>query len=130
MKPSEFNRQIPKEKFRLVGRDNKIFDAKFQTKSITYFQDAWGRFKKNKASVVASYMLIFLIIYAVFAPFFSKYTLAFSDAVYAKARPKLQIFERSGFWDGASEMKLNDKYFAYLVGMGAAAESKDGRHVT
>lgn len=130
MKPSEYKRQIPKEKFKIVERDNKIFDAKFETKSITYLQDAWIRFKKNKASVVASYMLLVLILYAVIAPFFSKYDLAFSDAVYAKARPKLQILERSGYWDGTSRMKLNDKYFAYVVGMGAAAEAQDGRHVT
>lgn len=130
MKPSEFKGNIPKEKFQLVERDSKIFDAKFQTKSITYLQDAWIRFRKNKASVAATWIIVLIILFGVLAPMVSKYSLSYSDAVYAQARPKVNFFERSGFWDGTNTMKLNDKYYAYIVGIGAAAEDKDGNGAT
>lgn len=113
---------IPKEKFSLVQRDEKIFDAKFETKPITYLQDAWMRFKKNKASVTASYILIAIILFAILGPIFSRYSLSYSDAVYAKVRPKLKVFERGSFWNGALTRKLNDKYLIYSVGIGMAAE--------
>ncbi len=129
MKPSEY-KHIPKEKFQMVKRDHRIMDEKFQTKSLTYFQDALIRFKKNKASVTGFWLIMVVVLYGVFAPFFSKYDLSHSDAVYAKARPKINAFERSGFWDGTREMKLSDKYYAYVVGIGAAAEDQDGKGVT
>lgn len=118
---------IPKEKFNLVKRDEKIFDAKFETKPITYLQDAWIRFKKNKASVTATYILLLIVLFAIFAPFFSKYSLSYSDGVYAKARPKILMFEKSSFWNGGDNRKFNDKYYIYAVGIGMAAEHVDGK---
>ena len=42
---------IPKEKFEFVNKGERLTDVKLQTKPTTYFQDAMGRFVKNKASV-------------------------------------------------------------------------------
>lgn len=119
-------KHIPKEKFELVRHDERIFDAKFETKPIGYLQDAWIRFKRNKASVFASYLLMAVVIFAAIVPLFSKYKLEYSDAVYAKARPKLMMFERSGFWDGSVKRKYNDRYLIYTMGIGFAAENPDG----
>ena len=47
-------RNIPKEKFAFVQKDEKLHDKKFQTKPIGYFKDAYNRFKKNKGSIVAA----------------------------------------------------------------------------
>ena len=42
--------------------------------SKTYFQDAWGRFKKNKLALVSLVFMAVVILFAVFAPMFSPYT--------------------------------------------------------
>ena len=45
---------ISKEKFSFVHEGERISDKKFDDKPIGSFKDAWIRFRKNKASVVAS----------------------------------------------------------------------------
>lgn len=120
-------KHIPAEKFQFVQRDEKIFDAKFETKPIGYFKDAMIRFRKNGASVVATYLILIVVIFAVLTPFFSRYDLAYSDAVYAKVRPKLGLFTGSGFWDGTKKMKYNDKYLIYTTAIGYGIDNFDGK---
>ena len=62
--------EIPAEKFKLVGLDAKIHDQKFETKQVSFFQDALHRFCKNKSSVVAAIIILSLVLYAVFIPVF------------------------------------------------------------
>ncbi len=119
-------KKIPEEKFNLVQKDDKIFDAKFETKPISYFQDAMIRFKKNQASVIATYIIGAIFLYALIVPFFSSYNLAYSDGVYAKVRPKLGIFKNAGFWDGGRKMKYSDRFLVSTVGIGAAIKNGDG----
>ncbi len=119
-------KHIPQEKFKLVQRDDQIFDAKFETKPIGYFKDAWLRFKRNSASVAATYIIGAIILFAIIIPFFSKYDLAYADAIYAKVRPKLHFFNKTGFWDGSKTMKYNDKYLIYTIGIGYGIENGDG----
>ena len=51
------NINIPVEKFRFVQENEKIKDKKFDDKPIGYFKDAWIRFRKNRASVVAAIII-------------------------------------------------------------------------
>ena len=44
---------LPKEKFEFAHSGEKLTDQKFEDKPIGYFKDAWIRFRKSKASVVA-----------------------------------------------------------------------------
>ena len=55
---------IPAEKFRFVNQDERIHDKKFDDKPIGYFKDAWIRFKKSKASVVAAIIILLILLYA------------------------------------------------------------------
>lgn len=64
---------IPAEKFRFVQENEKLHDKKLETKARSFFQDAMLRFSKNKSSVVAAWILLFLIIYAIVAPIISPY---------------------------------------------------------
>ena len=48
--------------FEFVQMNEKIFDKKFETKAVGYFGDAFRRFCKNKSSVVAFIMLMFIIL--------------------------------------------------------------------
>lgn len=118
---------IPQEQFKFTQLDEAIHDQKFETKSISYFQDALTRFSKNKASVVAFWIIVIIVIFAIFGPLLSNYEMSFADGNYARCKPKLQIFDRngSGFWDGSQTMKYNDNYFLYAAAIGMGANSKN-----
>ena len=51
--PSD-SQKIDASMFEFVQRESKINDTKIKTKRISYFKDAMIRFRRNKASVVAS----------------------------------------------------------------------------
>ena len=71
--------EIPKEKFAFIHKDERIHDEKLQTKSISYLGDAWLRFRKNKSSVVAFCLIVFLLLFSIITPFVSPYTVQFRD---------------------------------------------------
>ncbi|TVP85354.1 MAG: ABC transporter permease [Acholeplasmataceae bacterium] len=75
---------VNKEKLVLANRDDMQFDEAFQTKPIGYYKDAWLRFKKNKASVVAAIIMIFLIFMSVIGPFVKGDTLFFNHVTRAQ----------------------------------------------
>ena len=60
--------KIPQEKFEFVQLDARLTDKKLDTKARGYFADAMLRFSKNKSSVVAAYILLFLVLFAIIAP--------------------------------------------------------------
>ena len=53
---------IPQEKFRFVQMDERLHDKKLETKARSFFQDAMLRFSKNKSSVIAAWILLFLLL--------------------------------------------------------------------
>ena len=115
---SEVNNNIPKDKFVLIQKDKVLYDQSMQTKSLSYFQDAMIRFRKNKASVVAAVILIFLIFMAIIGPWLSPYTLPDVNQKWAnrlsKLPPKIEGVE-SGFWSGNKKIINYPGYFEYEV---------------
>ena len=92
---------IKEEDFVLQQADGSIHEQKFQTKPTTFLKDSLKRFRKNKSSVVAAYILGFLILLAIFVPIFSPYDVSTGagDIAFNYLEPKL--FESgTGFWDG------------------------------
>ena len=75
---------IPKEKLALANLGDHIKDQKFEDKPIGYFKDAWLRFRKNKASIVAACIILLIVIFAVVTPFFDTGTGTKFDTYYAK----------------------------------------------
>ena len=106
--------EIPQEKFTLVQEHKDIYDEAIKTKSISYFGDALRRFVRNKASVAAAIIIMLIVVFALIAPFLTKYKVSDVNGVYAKARPKIKAFERTGFWDGSKTIRSNEKYLIYL----------------
>ena len=94
---------IPKEKFEFANQGEKIHDQKLSTKPIGYFKDAWIRFRKNKSSVVASFIIAFLVLFAILVPLFSNYTISDRDGFYATVLPRSKFFSQFGFWDGTKQ---------------------------
>ena len=78
---TEFEK-IPQEKFRLVQMDERIHDKKLETKARGYFADAMLRFSKNKSSVVAAWILLFLLVFSVISPIISPYDIKDKDKLY------------------------------------------------
>ena len=107
--PSECNDPtISKDDFKLVQADAKIHDQKFETKPTTFFKDCLKRFRKNKSSVVAAFILGFLLLLSVVVPIafntsdIHDTSKAHTDIYYLE--PKL-FKAGTGFWDGTKKMK-------------------------
>lgn len=73
---------ISSDMFRFVQMDASIHDKKLETKSRGYFADAFLRFKKNKSSLVAGIIILFLLLFAIFSPIISTYSVKDKDPVY------------------------------------------------
>lgn len=73
---------IDASQFEFVQKDAYLHDQKLETKSRSFFQDAMLRFAKNKSSVVAAWILLFLVLFAIVAPMLSPYTVNNKDKLY------------------------------------------------
>ena len=123
---NNFN-NIPAEKFQFAKRNDLYHDSKLATKPVSYFQGAFKRFCKNKGAVVGGVVIAILVLFAIFAPFFTPFQPAYYDMVYAHVTPKTKLFENSSiaFWDGGRNKETN--YVGYLKDLALAQET--GREV-
>ena len=108
--------EIPKEKLKLVQKDQRIHDQKLETKSISYFQDVWMRFKRDKSAVVAFVLILILLLFSLFVPFISPMDVNFREENFAYMLPKL--FTGTGFWDGTSVSEQSQGGFDIIRGIG------------
>jgi oligopeptide transport system permease protein len=76
--------QIDKSKLVLAHRADIRFDEEFKTKPIGYYKDAWIRFKKNKASVVAAIIMLMLIFFSLIGPIVRKDELYNNNVIVAQ----------------------------------------------
>jgi len=122
---------IPQEKFAFVHEGERITDKKLDDKPISYFKDAWIRFRKNKASVAATVIILFIVAFAFITPLLSrKYDATFMDAFYAKKGPRNEFLKEFGIATGSVNRDFSEKGLVRAVGIGMAAEDWDGRGVT
>lgn len=103
MKAQEYN--ISSEKFVFHSTDGEIHDNKLETKPVSYFRDAFNRFARNKASIVAAVIIGILILFAIIGPIVTPYTVAYKDEYYSLVVPKINFFRNNNihFWDGGQE---------------------------
>ncbi|MBO2516267.1 MAG: hypothetical protein CW338_03190, partial [Clostridiales bacterium] len=117
--------EIPAEKFAFAQRDEKIHDKKIATKPVGYFKDAWRRFRKNKSAVVAFVLIMILVMFSIFVPVFSSYSVKFRDDYYQKTLPKSHIFGWLG-WDGTRTLNANQDKYDILCSLNEEIVPKDG----
>lgn len=103
---------IPASAFEFVGEEGRLHDKKLETKPVGYFRDAMNRFCRNKGSVVAAFIILFLVLYAIFIPMFCEttYSLALTDTNYlnyTKLPPKVEGLGWLGM-DGCSDVTINN----------------------
>ncbi len=94
---------IQKDKFRFVPPSEVPSATEAVSRSRGYFSDALRRFRKNKSSVVAAWIILFLVLFAVFSPIISGRKLSERDPVYTDHPPFVRAVAdlRLGILDGA-----------------------------
>lgn len=91
------NVEISKDKFIVVGCED-LDSEKISRPSITYWQDAWRRFKANKIAVGAAIMLGLIILMTVFGPYITRYEFSFIDPTVR------DVSANSNHWFGTDKM--------------------------
>lgn len=93
--------------FTLVQVDSSVHEQKFQTKPTTFLKDSLRRFRKNKSSVVATYILGGLLLLSFLVPIIDKSDLSPENQNLAYEKylaPKL-FQAGTGWWDGTLTYK-------------------------
>ncbi len=122
---------IGKEKFTFVHEGERITDKKFDDKPIGYFQDAWIRFRKNRASVVAAVIILVIILYAFVTPLLvTTHDGKFMCAAYAKKPGRVTALREHGILTGATQQNFNEAGYIRQLAIGMGAEDQDGAGVT
>ena len=119
---------IPQEKFEFANTGERLSDKKFDDKPISYFKDAWIRFRKNKASIVAAIIILLIVAFAVFVPIFRPIDVEL-DTYYAKMGPKNSFLSKFGIATGAEAEDMVENMLIFKISKGIGAEGSDGRSV-
>ena len=113
---------IPVEKLALANRGDHIKDQKFDDKPIGYFKDAWRRFCKNKASIVAAIIIVCIVLFAIIVPFFNASgTGTKAESRYMKKGPRNLFLSQFGIATGLLTNDYRDTAYIQLAAMGIAA---------
>ena len=89
--------------------------------SLSFWQDAWLRIRKNKAAIVSIFILAFIIIMAFVGPLISPHDAETQTITHANLPPKIPGIEKLGIMDGVGtlagkevdlyELKKVDTYY-------------------
>ena len=128
------NRDISKEKFVFVQKNEKIYDQKFEGKAISYMQDVWIRFKTNKTNLMASLILFTLMLFSIIMPGLSGKDYTKLDEKLSFLPPRVPFFEKFGILNGTQNIsgipvdfdKMDEKTGLYLpIGYNSKAVDLD-----
>lgn len=117
--------ELKEEDFSFVQLDETIHDTKFETKPIGYLKDAWLRFKKNKASLVALIIIIIIVLFGLFYPLTTSKKLSDVDTEYSFMRPKNLFLSKLGICDGTYTKKGTVSAYAQSYGIGLGYEYRE-----
>ena len=120
---------IPKEKFEFVNTSEKIHDKKFDDKPIGYFKDAWLRFRKSRASVVAAVIIILIVLYSVLCPLLiTTHDNSFMVITYAKKPARVAwLRDNLGIMDGGVNRTVTQAELIRLAAIGIGAADSTGK---
>ncbi|WP_246542840.1 ABC transporter permease [Fusibacter paucivorans] len=89
----------------------KAAESEAVRKSLTYWQDAWRRLKKNVLSMVGLGIIILLMLFAAFGNFFTEWSFSDQDLDMSNLPPTLDTFD---IGDGTL-VYVHKEYTLYLV---------------
>ena len=90
---------ITQDDFELTQVDETVHEQKFQTKPTTFLKDSLKRFRKNKSSVVATYILGALLLMSFVVPLADRSDTKIAHPYETYLSPKL-FKAGTGWWDG------------------------------
>ena len=96
--------EISDDDFTLTQIDESVHEQKIQTKPTTFLKDSLRRFRKNKSSVVAAYILGILLLMSFLVPIIDRNDTREVHEDYTFLAPKL-FKSGTGFWDGTAKYK-------------------------
>lgn len=86
---SEINKEaMTDDMFELLDESEKNSEF-IAMESKTFFQDAWGRYKKNKLAFAGLIFIVIMVVLAIFVPIFSPYGFETQDLAMKNALPSL-----------------------------------------
>ncbi len=101
---SEDMLNLPPEEFSVIGTED-IKDEKFSTIARGFFKDALVRLRKNKAAVASFWILVLLILFAIFGPMMSGYTFKEQNLDFANMPARIPGLEKLGIFNGKKVVK-------------------------
>ena len=96
--------EISNDDFVLTKVDESVHEQKIQTKPTTFLKDSLKRFRKNKSSVVAAYILGALLLMSFLVPIFDRNDTSVVHEAETFLAPKL-FKAGTGWWDGTAKYK-------------------------
>ena len=112
---------INKDKLKFATNKDISHDKRLDTKPVGYLEDAFRRFKKNKGSIVAAWIVILLVVYAIVGTWFipRNYTAAYAKDTelqrYQYLTPKVKFLDGTGVWDGTIIKEITEVQYAQYV---------------
>ena len=122
---------IPKEKFALANLGDHIKDQKFEDKPIGYFKDAWRRFCKNKASIMAAIVIICIVLFAIIVPFLNfSGTGTQAETRYMKKGPRNLFLSQFGIATGTVDSELRDTALIQYAAIGIGTNTNSNGNIS
>lgn len=91
---------LSENSFDLLQVNKDLLDAEFETPAIGYFQDAFIRFRRNKASVTALVIICFIILMAIVGPVMNAYGFNEQNVELRNMPPRIPFLARFGVAQG------------------------------
>ncbi|WP_339250384.1 oligopeptide ABC transporter permease [Sporosarcina sp. FSL W8-0480] len=95
--------QLPPEKFERVVIDNDSAE-RITKPSLSFWQDAWLRLRKNKAAIVSMVVLVLLVLMALVGPHLNGRSGDVQNLRHANLPPKIPGIEKLGIFNGVGEL--------------------------
>lgn len=95
--------KLPKGSFERITIDSSHAE-KISKPSLSFWQDAWLRIRKNKAAIVSAFILLFIVIMAFAGPYMVDYDPEDVKVSHANLPPKIPGLEKLGIFDGHGKM--------------------------
>ena len=122
---------IPKEKFAFVRAGEGFSHRKEADKPVGYLADAWMRFRKSKAAVIAAGIILAIVLYSFLMPLLiTAHDASFACGVYAKKPARVTWLRQLGFATGGVDRTANEATYVRLLAIGAGAEGINGEPVS
>ncbi len=122
MATKETTALVKDDRFTFAQQGDVIHDQKLDTKPRGYFKDAFIRFTKNRASVVASILIGIIILFAIIVPLATPGNIrTLFVPQYAKLGPRNTVLYNIGV-NGGKSASYDDRNMVYYASLGVAAE--------